>query len=94
MFYVPKKNRCNSSNCPDLFSNMFTCYATNSSIKTDIEGSKEVYTNYQSKSNEYKNNGNLNKLGSGGNSYHAYLLRKKGNIKCNCNTKCKNCKNC
>lgn len=88
MYYIAKKNRCNTSFCPDLFSNTFTCFATRSSIQSSNIASKSVYNTENGKNNEYKNRGNLNKKGSGGNSYASYLSYKKGDILCNCNTTC------
>jgi hypothetical protein len=50
-------------------------YSSNLSSK-HIQSSSLAYSN--------KGKGNLQKKGSGGNSYASFLSRKKGNILCNC----------
>lgn len=88
MYYIPKKQRCKIAGCPDIFSNTYTCFASSSSSHTVFNNSRTVNFIYNNKDTEYKNNGNLNKRGSGGNSYDDYLLRKKGVIGCSCNVNC------
>jgi len=88
MFYIPKKNRCNNGTCNVVLSNIFTCFAARSSVHSSNISARSVYNTEDGKSSEYKNRGNLNKKGSGGNSYASYLSSKKGAILCNCDTTC------
>lgn len=85
MYFIPNKNRCN--NCVGSLSSVFT-YTNQINLSSENNmknSSKVVYNNYDNKNENYKNEGNLNKHGSGGNSYQSYLQRKKGEIFCNCN---------
>lgn len=89
-YYVPKKNRCSCSDgsCCDV--PIFLNYSTLSSINASVEKSKTVYyTDTQNASASTtitgKGVGNVRKQGSGGNSYDAYLAKKKGLQYCNCN---------
>ena len=97
MYYIPKKSRCKTG-CSSLFSNTYLCFATKSSMYTSNIASRNVYNTDNNEEN--KNKGNTIKRGSGGNSYSDYLMRKKGNIFCNCNLNCINkhnkeiCDNC
>lgn len=86
MYYVPNKNRCkNASGCPDLFAMWFTKSAITSSMKIGNTEAKTVYNEYKGLSVDEQNMGNKIKHGSGGNSYNNYIMRKKGNILCECN---------
>jgi hypothetical protein len=90
-YYVAKKNRCPcdaSGNCPCM--SPFTLHsATSSSLYSNTNSAKVVYKTYTDNVNIInvvgKGEGNARKLGSGGNSYEAYLAKKKGNQYCNCN---------
>lgn len=75
-------SRC-VTNC--LEANHFIYPVLTSSSATTKKSSSSIFTNFTNMTSEYKNNGNLNKQGSGGNSYYTYMQRKRGNINCNCN---------
>lgn len=90
-YYVPKKNRCNcdsSGNC--CMSPFKLFFATSSSMNTSVDKSSTVYTSDKSTEGNSSNAvgkgiGNTRFMGSGGNSYDAYLAKKKGQIYCDCN---------
>ena len=74
-YFVPKKNRCPNGGCPSVALGMLN-FATSSSYNTSVVGNKTVYTN------NIAGKDNTVKQGSGGNSYAAYLARKKGGCDC------------
>ena len=92
MYYVPKKNRCkiscpvsNPAVPPTRTETLFK--STLSSINAYNKGARTVYSvflsqQYNSQAQANKGTGNLQKRGSGGNSYAAYLARKKGKCLC------------
>lgn len=89
-YYVPKKNRCPcdvSGNCPCMSPFNLT-FATQSSLYNSVTSAKVVYNNYEDTKNISnivgKGMGNTRKMGSGGNSYSAYLAKRKGNQYCEC----------
>jgi len=90
-YYVPKRNRC--FGCPAV-GNGTLCFGTLTSISTATLAASTVYTVTQSQNNPAveakKGRGNRQKRGSGGSSFAAYMARKVGNIKCDCNSKCIN----
>ena len=90
-YYVPKKNRCEceiSGNdcCVSPFPLLF---ASSSSMNTSVDKSSTVYNSDKSTegigNGVGKGTGNARFMGSGGNSYDAYLAKKKGKLYCNCN---------
>ena len=94
MYYVPKKNRCKIS-CPVSGSTQPSRHellfkSTLSSINAYNTGAKNVYSAFRSQHSNglalyaNKGTGNLQKRGSGGNSYAAYLARIKGDLLCCC----------
>lgn len=90
-YFVPKKNRCLGGECMSMPPSSLL-FATSSSIHSSIKSSRTVSTTYEENKNVSssiigKGEGNTRKQGSGGNSYAAYLARKKGTSYCNCNVK-------
>lgn len=91
-YYVAKKNRCScdfSGNC-GCMSPFNLTFATQSSLFSLIKASKVVNkTNNENKNIDNfivgKGEGNIRKLGSGGNSYADYLAKKRGVQYCDCN---------
>jgi hypothetical protein len=91
-YYVAKKNRCPcdlSGNCACMSPFNLT-FATQSSLFSLIKASKIVNkTNNENKNIDNmivgKGEGNIRKLGSGGNSYSDYLAKKRGVQYCDCN---------
>ena len=84
-FYVPKKNRC--PGCLSIGYGKLN-FATSSSVNTNNVGANTVYQVSKSQDTpsveEKKGKGNTQKRGSGGNSYAAYLAKKRGQINTNC----------
>lgn len=72
-YYIPQKNRCYISCTPGYQFPFYICKPTSSNINTINKASTEVAKNYEDK--EFNNS---IKRGSGGNSYQAYLLKKRG----------------
>lgn len=83
-YYIPNKNRCKIACTPGYIYPFFICKSTIASIYTQNKKSSAVAF-----SNQNKEFTNIEKRGSGGNSYDAYLANKKGkminNKKCNIN---------
>ena len=78
-YYVARKGRCKLS-CPAVrptpTETLFK--ARSSSVNTKRLSSLTAIKNYSNQTQAQKNNGNVQKRGSGGNSYAAYLARKVG----------------
>jgi hypothetical protein len=90
-YYVAKKNRCpcdisGSCACMSPFNLTF---ATQSSLFSSIKTSLIVNKTYNENKNIEniigKGEGPVRKVGSGGNSYAAYLAKKRGVLYCDCN---------
>lgn len=94
-YYVPKKNRCScyngggscvGENCSgshvmDTKTNFFTI-PNSSSMNMVLSRSRTIYNSSLHMSVETKGRGNIQKQGSGGNSYVSYLSKKVGRIQC------------
>ena len=75
------EENCNTNHIGKLYNT-----STSGSLFSGLIGSKHVYSSELSHNimDNVKGVGNIKKLGSGGNSYNSYLLRKKGIVNCNC----------
>lgn len=90
-YYVPKKNRCPCADCcnggTSIYPNTYKC--RNSSLHMRDTDAKTVYAvdkTIEGKGYKQvgKSDGNRKKMGSGGNSYAAYLAKRVGKQLCNC----------
>ena len=77
------EENCNIMPVPKLYMKNRT-----SSMMANILGSKHIFaTSISQQTPEAilkKGSGNIQKQGSGGNSYNTYIMKKKGMISCNC----------
>lgn len=81
--YFDVPNCLCDANGVSQYLNRIPSKAIKSTIHATNKGSDNVYCEYNSRTTAVKNQGNLVKQGSGGNSYDAYIKRKKGNLR-NC----------
>jgi hypothetical protein len=86
-----RKQRCvdcePGDNCNVLPKPKLYTTSKSTSLFSSITSSKHIFSSEQSHSmlGNIKGIGNVKKHGSGGNSYHNYLSKKKGIVNCNCN---------